>query len=103
MSITGEPDGRPLKPGASLGDITAGLFTVIGILSAVVEREKSGRGQMLDIGMLDCQLSILENAFSRFFATGEVPRRLGTRHPVFTPFQAFPRSTLFQTPAGPPT
>ena len=89
MSITGEPDGRPLKPGASLGDIAAGLFTTIGILSALLERGKSGKGQMLDISMLDCQLSILENAFARFFATGEVPRRLGTRHPVFTPFQAF--------------
>ncbi|MFC2055950.1 CaiB/BaiF CoA transferase family protein [Chloroflexota bacterium] len=89
MSITGEPDGRPLKPGASLGDIVAGLFTTVGILSALLEREKSGKGQMLDISMLDCQLSILENAFARFFATGEVPRRLGTRHPVFTPFQAF--------------
>jgi CoA:oxalate CoA-transferase len=89
MSITGEPDGPPLRPGASLGDITAGLFTVIGILSALHEREKSGKGQMLDISMLDCQLSILENAFARYFATGEVPQRLGTRHPVYTPFQAF--------------
>ena len=89
MSITGEPDGRPVRPGASVGDIAAGLFTTIGILSALHEREKSGEGQMLDISMLDCQLSILENAFARFFATGEVPRRLGTRHPVFTPFQAF--------------
>jgi len=89
MSITGEPDGRPLKPGASIGDIAAGLFTTIGILSAILERGKSGEGQMIDISMLDCQLAILENAFARFFATGEVPRRLGTRHAVYTPFQAF--------------
>ncbi|MBI2850232.1 MAG: CoA transferase [Chloroflexi bacterium] len=89
MSLTGEPDGPPLKPGASLGDITAGLFTVIGILAALHEREKSGTGQFLDVGMLDCQLAILENAFARYFATGEVPQRLGTRHPVFTPFQTF--------------
>ncbi|MFC1958381.1 CaiB/BaiF CoA transferase family protein, partial [Chloroflexota bacterium] len=89
MSITGEPDGPPLRPGASLGDITAGLFTAIGILSALFERGKSGKGQMLDISMLDCQVAILENAFARFFATGEVPWRIGTRHPVFTPFQAF--------------
>ncbi|MEE8414314.1 MAG: CaiB/BaiF CoA-transferase family protein [Dehalococcoidales bacterium] len=89
MSITGEADGRPVRPGASLGDITAGLFTAIGIVSALFEREKSGLGQMLDIGMMDCQLALLENAFARFFATGEVPVRLGTRHPVFTPFQAF--------------
>jgi len=89
MSITGEPDGPPLRPGASLGDIVAGLFAVIGVLSALFEREKSGQGQMVDISMLDCQLAILENAFARFFATGIVPQRIGTRHPIFTPFQAF--------------
>jgi CoA:oxalate CoA-transferase len=89
MSITGETDGPPVKPGASIGDLTAGLFTAIGILSALHEREKSGKGQYIDISMLDCQLSILENAFARYFATGEIPKRLGTRHAVFTPFQAF--------------
>ena len=89
MSITGEPGGPPLRPGASIGDITAGLFTTIGILTALIERKNSGKGQMLDISMLDCQLSILENAFARYFATGKVPQRLGSRHPVFTPFQAF--------------
>ncbi len=89
MSITGEQNGPPVKAGASVGDITAGLFTAIGILSALHERKKSGKGQMLDISMLDCQLALLENAFARYFATGEVPQRLGTRHAVFTPFQAF--------------
>jgi CoA:oxalate CoA-transferase len=44
---------------------------------------------MIDIGMLDCQVSMLENAFSRYFATGEIPRPMGTRHPTYTPFQAF--------------
>lgn len=89
MSITGEPDGPPVKPGASLGDITAGLFTATGILAALVERGKSGRGQMLDISMLDCQMAILENAFARYFATGVIPQRIGNRHAVFTPFQTF--------------
>ncbi|MDP2954163.1 MAG: CaiB/BaiF CoA-transferase family protein [Chloroflexota bacterium] len=89
MSITGEPGGPPLRPGASLGDIAAGLFTAVGILAALQERGKSGLGQMLDISMLDCQVAILENAFARYLATGEVPGPLGTRHPVFTPFQAF--------------
>jgi CoA:oxalate CoA-transferase len=89
MSITGEPGGPPLRPGVSIGDITAGLFTTIGILTALIERKNSGKGQMLDISMLDCQLSILENAFARYFATGTVPQRLGSRHPVYTPFQAF--------------
>ncbi|HUS81748.1 MAG TPA: CaiB/BaiF CoA-transferase family protein [Dehalococcoidia bacterium] len=90
MSITGEPDGPPVRPGASLGDITGGLFTAVGVLAALQERERSGCGQMIDVSMLDCQVSVLENAFVRYFATGEVPKPLGTRHPVATPFQAFP-------------
>jgi len=90
MSITGEPGGPPVRPGTSLGDIAAGLFTAIGVLAALQERERSGRGQMIDVAMLDCQIAILENAFARYFATGEVPGPIGTRHPVATPFQAFP-------------
>jgi len=90
MSITGEPGGPPIRPGLSLGDIAAGLYTAIGVLAALHERQDSGRGQMIDIAMLDCQIAILENAFARYFATGELPQPLGTRHPVATPFQAFP-------------
>lgn len=90
MSITGEPGGPPIRPGISQGDITAGLYTAIGILAALQERERSGKGQMLDISMLDCQIAILENAFARYFATGVVPKPIGTRHPLATPFQAFP-------------
>ena len=90
MSITGEPGGPPVRPGISLGDIAAGLYTAIGILAALHERGKSGRAQMIDISMLDCQIAILENAFMRYFATGETPRPIGTRHPMATPFQAFP-------------
>ncbi|MFC2008104.1 CaiB/BaiF CoA transferase family protein [Chloroflexota bacterium] len=90
MSITGEPGGPPVRPGVSLGDITAGLFLSIAILAALNERNKSGQGQMIDISMLDCQLAIQENAFVRYLATGVVPHALGTRHPVFTPFQVFP-------------
>ncbi len=89
LSITGHPGGPPVRPGTSQGDITAGLFAVIGILSALQEREKSGLGQLVDISMLDCQVAILENAFSRYFATGTVPTPLGTRHPSTAPFQAF--------------
>jgi CoA:oxalate CoA-transferase len=89
MSITGEPGRPPVRPGVSLGDIAAGLFTAIAILAALQERSKSGRGQFIDISMLDCQVALQENAFARYFATGEIPQPLGTRHPVFTPFQAF--------------
>ena len=89
LSITGEPGGGPVRPGASIGDITAALFTTTAILSALLERERSGEGQYLDIGMMDCQVAILENAFMRYFTLGQVPERLGTRHPSSTPFQAF--------------
>ncbi|HEY8491675.1 MAG TPA: CaiB/BaiF CoA-transferase family protein [Dehalococcoidia bacterium] len=89
MSITGEPDGPPMRVGASIGDTTAGLFAAIGVLAALRERDRSGRGQLVDIGMLDCQLAILENAIIRYAATGQVPGRIGTRHPLVTPFQAF--------------
>lgn len=90
MSITGEEGGGPVRPGLSLGDIAAGLFTAIGILAALHERERSGRGQLIDISMLDCQIAVLENAFARYYATGEPPKAIGTRHPLSTPFQAFP-------------
>lgn len=90
MSITGYADGPPARPGTSIGDITAGLYTAVGILAALREREVSGQGQSLDISMLDCQIAILENAVARWYATGTEPGRLGTRHPSATPFQAFP-------------
>ena len=89
MSITGEPGGPPIRPGASMGDIGAGLFLCIAILACLQERNTSGQGQMIDISMLDCQVTIQENAFARYLNTGEVPEALGTRHPVFTPFQVF--------------
>ena len=90
LSITGEEGGPPVRVGFSIGDIGGGMFTALGILSALHERERSGQGQMVDVAMLDCQMALLENAFTRFFATGEVPQRIGTRHPVQTPFQALP-------------
>ncbi|HXU24980.1 MAG TPA: CaiB/BaiF CoA-transferase family protein [Tepidiformaceae bacterium] len=90
MSITGEPGRPPVRPGASYGDLVAGLYTAIGILSALHERNASGKGQAVDISMLDCQVSVLENAIMRYGVTGQAPGPLGTRHPSATPFQAFP-------------
>lgn len=89
MSITGEPGGRPLKTGPAIGDLAGGLFTVIGILTALHARERTGEGQMVDIGMLDCQVSLLENAIVRYTVTGEIPGPLGARHPSIAPFEAF--------------
>ncbi len=89
LSITGEPGGGPVRPGASIGDITAALFAAIAVQAALLERERSGEGQYIDVSMLDCQVAIMENAFMRYFSLGEVPGRIGTRHPSSTPFQAF--------------
>jgi CoA:oxalate CoA-transferase len=92
MSITGEAGRGPVRPGASIGDITAALFTTVAIQSALLERERSGLGQHIDVSMLDCQVAIMENAFMRYFTLGQVPERIGTRHPSSTPFQAFETS-----------
>jgi len=89
MSVTGEPNGRPLRPGASLGDSVAGLFGVTAILSTLLERERTGKGQYVDVSMLDCQVTMMENALARYFATRKVPGPLGSRHPAAVPFQSF--------------
>lgn len=89
LSITGHPDGPPARAGISLSDLASGVFADLGILSALVERGKSGKGQYIDISMLETQVALMENAFTRYFVTGEQPRALGNRHPLLTPFQAF--------------
>lgn len=86
-SITGKEE--PVKVGPSISDLNAALFSVIGILAALREAEKSGKGQHLDISMLDCQIALLENAISRYQLLGVIPQPLGSRHPSVTPFQFF--------------
>ena len=88
MSLTGHGDGRPTRVGTSIGDITAGLFATVGILAALEARHRTGRGTMVDVAMLDCQIAILENAIARYVATGQVPGPMGARHPSITPFEA---------------
>jgi CoA:oxalate CoA-transferase len=89
MSLTGHPDSPPTRVGTSVGDLSAGLFATIGIVTALYDRKNTGRGQKVDVSMLDSQVALLENAISRFVATGEVPGRLGSRHPSIAPFAAF--------------
>jgi CoA:oxalate CoA-transferase len=89
MSVTGWPGGKPTRVGTSIGDITAGLFTVVGILSALHDRSRTGQGQFVDVAMLDGQIAILENAVARYAVTGVAPGPLGARHPSITPFAAY--------------
>lgn len=86
MSITGPDPETPSKVGSSIADIFAGMFTAIGILAALHSRQASGRGQMVDVGMLDCMVAILENAIARFAATGKDPVPIGNTHPSICPF-----------------
>ena len=89
MSVTGQPDSEPTRVGTSIGDITAGLFTAIGINAALFEREKTGKGMYIDVSMLDCQIAILENAVARYLSKNEIPKPMGSRHPSIAPFEAF--------------
>ena len=89
MSVTGHPGQPPVRVGTSIGDITAGLFTAVGVNAALFHRALTGEAIKIDVGMLDCQVAILENAIARYAATGEVAGPIGARHPSITPFAAF--------------
>jgi len=89
MSITGWQDKPPTRVGVSIGDLGAGLYTIIGILSALYQRTITGEGQQVDVAMLDCQLSLLENAIVRHDVSGQSPKPNGNQHPTITPFQVF--------------
>ncbi len=89
MSLTGEPGGPPTKVGASVADITAGMLAAYGILLALLHRERTGEGQMVDIGMLDGQVAVLTYHASAYFATGKVPTRRGNKHPSITPYETY--------------
>jgi glutaryl-CoA transferase len=92
MSITGEPNGPPLKVGVAVSDLTAGLYAAIGILAALQQRERTGAGQYLDVALLDCQVAGLANVASNTLVSGEPPRRYGNAHPNIVPYEMFPAS-----------
>ncbi|MBT8409810.1 MAG: CoA transferase [Alphaproteobacteria bacterium] len=101
MSITGEKDRDPVRVGASIGDIAAGMYLTQGVLAALIDRQKTGKGRMIDISMLDCQLAILEHAIAITSVTGKPPVPSGARHPSITPFETFHASDgLFVIAAG---
>ena len=90
MSLTGEIGGEPQKVGVPVADLFAGLYGCIGILAALNHRRETGRGQRVDIGMLDTSVAWLANQGMNFLATGENPARLGNQHPNIVPYQVFP-------------
>ncbi len=101
MSITGEKDREPVRVGASIGDIVAGMFMLQGVLAALYEREHTGQGRKVDVAMLDSQLAILEHAIALTSVTGTPPGPSGARHPSITPFETFHASDgLFVIAAG---
>lgn len=89
MSITGEPDGSPMKVGVALTDIMTGLYATIAIQAALFHREKTGVGQYIDVSLLDVQTATLANQAMNYLTTGESPKRLGNAHPNIVPYQAF--------------
>ena len=95
MSVTGHPNSEPTRVGTSIGDITAGLFTAIGINAALYDRQKTGKGTFIDVSMLDCQIAILENAIARYLSKNEIPGPMGSRHPSIAPFEAFKTKDSF--------
>ena len=89
MSLTGERGGAPVKPGLPVADLTSGLWVAIAILAALAGRSRTGHGGHIDFSMLDGQVSLLTLAAARYFALGEIPRRLGTEHPGRVPSATF--------------
>jgi crotonobetainyl-CoA:carnitine CoA-transferase CaiB-like acyl-CoA transferase len=89
MSVTGEADGRPLKVGAPVIDIMCGLHATIAVLAALRARERDGRGQHVEVSLMDTALAGLLNQASAHVNTGLVPGRLGNRHPSIAPYETF--------------
>ena len=95
MSLTGEPDGPPMKVGVPVADLFAGLYGCIGILAALRHKTATGQGQQVDIGMLDTHVAWLANQGMNYLATGQNPARLGNDHPNIVPYQVFPTADGF--------
>lgn len=93
MSITGYPGGEPLRAGIPIGDLGGGVFGAMGVLAALIARESTGRGQHVDISMLDCQVSLLNYMATMHFLSGEDPQPLGNGHFVHVPYNTFRTQT----------
>ena len=90
MDITGDPMGGPQKVGVAFADIFTGLYAVSAIQAALWSREKTGRGQFIDMALLDSQVGVLANQAMNFLSSGESPMRMGNAHPNIAPYESFP-------------
>ncbi|VVD59409.1 CaiB/BaiF CoA transferase family protein [Pandoraea anhela] len=92
MSLTGAPDGQPMKVGVGIADVMTGMYAVVGILAALRHRDQCGEGQHIDISLLDTQISWLVNGAANYLTDGQLPKRLGNGHPNIVPYQVFETS-----------
>jgi crotonobetainyl-CoA:carnitine CoA-transferase CaiB-like acyl-CoA transferase len=90
MDITGMPDGEPMRAGVPVADIMTGVYSVIGILAALAQRERTGRGCLVDTALVDTTVGVLANQALNFLVSGAVPQRIGNAHPNIVPYQVFP-------------
>jgi crotonobetainyl-CoA:carnitine CoA-transferase CaiB-like acyl-CoA transferase len=89
MSVTGDPDGQPQKVGVALTDIFTGIYACTGILAAVHQRQTTGKGQHIDMALMDVATAVMTNQAMNYLATGNAPKRLGNAHPNIVPYQVF--------------
>ena len=89
MSVTGEPDGQPMKVGVALSDVMTGLYAANAIQAALIHQLRNGEGQYIDLALLDVQVATLANQAMNYLASGDNPKRLGNAHPNIVPYQAF--------------
>jgi crotonobetainyl-CoA:carnitine CoA-transferase CaiB-like acyl-CoA transferase len=92
MSLTGSPDGPPFRLGVAIADIVSGMFAAYGVVTALYARERTGLGQQVDLAMLDAVAALLTYQAGSYFASGNVPARLGNRHPSIVPYETFAAS-----------
>src|SRR2546428_517311 len=90
MDLTGTPDGEPQRAGVPVADIFTGIYSVVGILAALAERERTGRGCQVDTALVDSQVGVLANQALNYLVSGKVPKRIGNAHPNIVPYQVFP-------------
>ena len=90
MALTGEPEGQPMKMGVSISDLTCGLYSTIGIQAALAMRERTGRGQHIDMALLDCSVGLLASQAMHYLVTGDNPPRMGNEHAQVSAYGVFP-------------